>query len=71
MVEMPTASCVTHEFGVKWLIVESQCLYSGGDGNQGSPCLQHKYRHRTYYPNPSGDLHVSAGYFFGTLMMVK
>ena len=51
------------EFGVKWF----RFLYSGGDRNQGSPWLQHRYRNFIYYPKPPVNLHVSSD-FYGMLM---
>ena len=59
--------------------IDSDVLSSGdgggGDGNQGSPCLQHKYSHFIYYLKPTVNLHVSLyvqadDVFLGTILVI-
>ena len=46
-------------------------LYSGGDRNQRSQCLQHKYSHFSYHLKPPVSLRESYWFLYVMLIMIK
>ena len=53
----------TERFDLKEFIAEKGCFYSGGDGNLGLRCPQHKYIHFIYSPKWPVNLHASSEFY--------